>query len=596
LAFYLKYRPQTVDELDLEIVREQIGKILSSSHFPHAFLFSGPKGLGKTSAARILVKAINCEQKPDTKKKKTHTGSWEEPCNKCEACKSITDGTALDLIEIDGASNRGIDDIRSLRETIKLTPFRLKYKVYVIDEAHMLTKEAFNALLKTLEEPSAHAIFVLATTEPEKIPETIISRCIHVKFKKASEKEMIRSLKRITKGEKLKVDDGALEIIVQNTDGSFRDAVKLLEQLSFDTKNITFKQAENLINQSGEFDLSKWLLLILDKNTKESLLMLQEAIDEGVSLRWLVVKSLEKLRDYLFYKQGVISDFGEKEEKWRQQVDKINIEAESLISLMRLLDKAGVELKNAVVSGLPLQLAIMEHGSNIKHRVSNIKDKDEKLTISSNSAARQISKPETQNIKKDKIEKLKVEEKKEPRSPSFGSGNSTLPIRPSFKPDPSAGRQQPEASEEKKEEKKPEIEEEKIDPKRVKKITTNLKNVKDNWDKFLQLLRPHNSSIEALLRSSRPFKMDDGVLVLEVFYKFHKERLENGKCPKVMEKVLKELFGEQFKVKCVLGERSKKPRPVTGRSLDEKAGKGNNVINESATSDIIKNAEEIFMK
>ena len=581
MAFYLKYRPQTVDELDLEIVREQIGKILSSSHFPHAFLFSGPKGLGKTSAARILVKAINCEQKPDTKKKKTHTGSWEEPCNKCEACKSITDGTALDLIEIDGASNRGIDDIRSLRETIKLTPFRLKYKVYVIDEAHMLTKEAFNALLKTLEEPSAHAIFVLATTEPEKIPETIISRCIHVKFKKASEKEMIRSLKRITKGEKLKVDDGALEIIVQNTDGSFRDAVKLLEQLSFDTKNITFKQAQNLINQSGEFDLSKCLLLILDKNTKESLLMLQEAIDEGVSLRWLVVKSLEKLRDYLFYKQGVISDFGEKEEKWRQQVDKINIEAESLISLMRLLDKAGVELKNAVVSGLPLQLTIMEYGNNIKHRVSNIKDKDEKLTISSNSAARQISKPETQNTNKNRIEKLKKEEDAE-----------TLP-----RPAPPAGRsQQVKASEEKKEEKKPEIEEEKIDPKRVKKITTNLKNVKDNWDKFLQLLRPHNSSIEALLRSSRPFKMDDGVLVLEVFYKFHKERLENGKCPKVMEKVLKELFGEQFKVKCVLGERSKKPRPVTGRSLDEKAGKGNNVINESATSDIIKNAEEIFMK
>ena len=581
MAFYLKYRPQTVDELDLEIVREQIGKILSSSHFPHAFLFSGPKGLGKTSAARILVKAINCEQKPDTRKKKTHTGSWEEPCNKCEACKSITDGTALDLIEIDGASNRGIDDIRSLRETIKLTPFRLKYKVYVIDEAHMLTKEAFNALLKTLEEPSAHAIFVLATTEPEKIPETIISRCIHVKFKKASEKEMIRSLKRITKGEKLKVDDGVLEIIVQNTDGSFRDAVKLLEQLSFDTKNITFKQAENLINQSGEFDLSKWLLLILDKNTKESLLMLQEAIDEGVSLRWLVVKSLEKLRDYLFYKQGVISDFGEKEEKWRQQVDKINIEAESLISLMRLLDKAGVELKNAVVSGLPLQLAIMEHGSNIKHRVSNIKDKDEKLTISSNSAARQISKPETQNTNKNRIEKLKKEEDAE-----------TLPP-----PAPPAGRsQQVKASEEKKEEKKPEIEEEKIDPKRVKKITTNLKNVKDNWDKFLQLLRPHNSSIEALLRSSRPFKMDDGVLVLEVFYKFHKERLENGKCPKVMEKVLKELFGEQFKVKCVLGERSKKPRPKTGRPLGEEAGKEENIIKDSAMPDIIKNAEEIFMK
>lgn len=565
MAFYLKYRPQTVDELDLEAVRGQISKILSSSHLPHAFLFSGPKGLGKTSAARILAKAINCKQKPDTSGQKPvarnqkpdagsqksdtgswklKTGSWKEPCNKCEICKSITNGTALDLIEIDGASNRGIDDIRSLRETIKLTPSRLKYKIYVIDESHMLTKEAFNALLKTLEEPSAHAIFVLATTEPEKIPETIISRCIQIKFKKASTKEMIRSLGRVAKGEKLKVDDGALKLIVQNADGSFRDAVKLLEQLSFDNKNITFEQAENLINQSGQFDLLKWLFLILTKDIKESLLMLEEAIEEGVDLRWLVVKSLEKLRDYLFYRQGVIVNLGDKEEKWSRQVDKINIEAKDLIGLMKLLDKAGVGLKNAQVPGLPLQLAIMEWGGNIEYEIPDIKNTlRSRSTPKDGQAGLAYEKLKIKEIKGDKKEKIMEEIKQEQET------------------------------------KKEKV----ISPKKKKELKTNLKNVLDNWEKFLQALRPHNSSVEALLRSTRPLKMEDGFLTVEAFYQFHKDRLGDEKCLKVMETVLEKLFGEPVKVKCVLGKRSQKP--------DTRSQKPDT----SEETNIIKNAEEIFM-
>ena len=540
----------------METVREQMSKILSSSHLPHAFLFSGPKGLGKTSAARILAKAINCE----TKDQRPSTNDQLGPCNECEACKSITNGSALDLIEIDGASNRGIDDIRALRETIKLTPSRLKYKVYVIDEAHMLTKEAFNALLKTLEEPSAHAIFVLATTEPEKIPETIISRCIQIKFKKATIKEMIRSLERIVEGEKLEINDSALKLIVQNTDGSFRDAAKLLEQLSFESKKITLKQAENLINQSGQFDLLKWLSLVLAKDVKESLFLLSEAIEEGIDLRWLVVKSLEKLRDYLFYRQGVVVDFGDKEEKWRQQVDKMNIEAGSLISLMKLLDKAGVGLKNAQVPGLPLQLAIVEFAYR---------------------------------------RRLKV--------PTFGSGNSTRLIRPCSKPDPSVGRQgsrlkveereEKEGEEGKEEIKKKEGEERRFGPEthqplveksvttRIRKTKISLKDVKDNWEKFLKMLRPHNSSIEALLRSARPLKLEGGFLTIEVFYQFHKDRLGDEKCLKIMETVLEKLFGEPVKVKCVLGKKIRSQRPDTRGQRSE----------ASEEKDIIKNAEEIFM-
>src|SRR3989338_5228486 len=190
MVLYRKYRPQRLSELDLEDVREKLAKIVGSSFRPHAYLFSGPKGTGKTSAARIVAKIINCE---------TSSNNKGEPCNKCESCVAIREGRYLDVLEIDAASNRGIDEIRDLREKIKLAPVSAKYKVYIIDEVHMLTNDAFNALLKTLEEPPAHAQFILATTEADKLPETIISRTTRINFQKASHGELRQSLDRVIK-------------------------------------------------------------------------------------------------------------------------------------------------------------------------------------------------------------------------------------------------------------------------------------------------------------------------------------------------------------------------------------------------------------
>src|SRR3989344_4922885 len=210
MTFYLKYRPQTLVDLDSTPVRESLIKIVESKSIPHAFLFSGPRGTGKTSAARILAKVVNCENPP----------AGGEPCNECDQCTSITKGTNMDVIELDAASHRGIDDVRALRDAVKLAPASARKKVYIIDEAHMLTTEASNALLKTLEEPPSHVNFILATTNPEKLIETIRSRATGISFRKATEAEMIASLGRIAKGEKMKMDKETIGEVAKAANGS----------------------------------------------------------------------------------------------------------------------------------------------------------------------------------------------------------------------------------------------------------------------------------------------------------------------------------------------------------------------------------------
>src|SRR4030066_1794670 len=229
LVLARKWRPQVFEEVaGQRHITQTLQNAISQKRVAHAFLFAGARGVGKTSTARILAKALNCE-----------TGPHTDPCNHCNICKEITNGTSMDVIEIDGASNRGIDEIRELRENVRYNPAKSRYKIYIIDEVHMLTKEAFNALLKTLEEPPPHIIFIFATTEPQKIPATIISRCQRYDFKRVPFKEIIGSLKRILEEEKIQVSQRGLLSIAQESEGSLRDAQSLLDQvIAYAGKNI----------------------------------------------------------------------------------------------------------------------------------------------------------------------------------------------------------------------------------------------------------------------------------------------------------------------------------------------------------------------
>lgn len=262
VALYRKYRPENFDNaIGQEHVIRVLRNAILEDKISHAYLFSGPRGTGKTSVARILAKAINCENKKSY-----------NPCGKCTSCKGIKEGKILDLIEIDAASNRGIDEIRDLREKVKFSPTDCKYKVFIIDEVHMLTKEAFNALLKTLEEPPSHAIFILATTEINKVPTTILSRCQRHDFRRIKLGDIFSVLSNIRDSEKINISDDALEMVAENSDGGLRDAISILDQLaSIGIKKIETKDVEDTLGLAPHKAVLKFVVSLLDGKNKNAI-------------------------------------------------------------------------------------------------------------------------------------------------------------------------------------------------------------------------------------------------------------------------------------------------------------------------------------
>ena len=352
MSLYLRYRPQSFSELrGQDHIRETLRQAVAQGRTTHAYLLAGPRGIGKTSTARILAKALNCQNLKDG-----------DPCNKCEVCRSITEGRAIDLIEIDAASNRGIDEIRELREKARFTPSSLKYKVFIIDEAHMLTKEAFNALLKTLEEPPEHAVFILATTEPYRLPETIISRCQRYDFGRVANEEIVARLREISEQEKLEAEEGVLEVVAEHVQGGFRDAIGLLDQLQAATADgrLTRELLGRLVPLEAEAAAVGLIEAIAKHSLISGLAGLRTYIERGGQSRVLVRELLRLVRLLLLAKVQETETLSEEAEGRQALIRELasSFEIRDLLRLASSFQEAG-ERREDILPGLWLELALI---------------------------------------------------------------------------------------------------------------------------------------------------------------------------------------------------------------------------------------------
>ncbi len=353
LVLARKWRPQGFDDL---IGQEPIIRILKNSidqgKIAHAYLFSGPRGVGKTSTARILAKALNCKEGPTA-----------NPCGQCPSCLSVTDGSSVDVMEIDGASNNSVNDIRDLRERVKYVPSGGRYKVYIIDESHMLSDAAFNALLKTLEEPPPHVVFVLATTAPKKIPSTVLSRCQHLPFRRISSQEIKERLKKISFAENINVSGPALELIARAADGSLRDSLTILDQLSSFSSDITESDVKNLLGITDFGLLSQISLALIEGKREELLKIVGELVEQGTDIKSFIKELVQFFRDLLvasvIKRPEDILDVGKEEMDTIKNIVSRTSEDQLTLLLSEIL-KAEIDVKNASAPRLAIEMSLIK--------------------------------------------------------------------------------------------------------------------------------------------------------------------------------------------------------------------------------------------
>ncbi|MDD3487666.1 MAG: DNA polymerase III subunit gamma/tau [Candidatus Moranbacteria bacterium] len=506
-TLYRKYRPATFSEIiGQRHVVKTLKNAVKSERIGQAYLFAGPRGTGKTSLARIFAKTINCGHLKNG-----------DPCLKCASCKLIAENRALDIIEIDAASNTGVDNIRELRETVKLPPSSLKYKVYIIDEVHMLSGGAFNALLKTLEEPPAHVVFILATTEVHKIPETILSRVQRFDFTRLTLEEIITRLGEIAKLEKVKIDREALEIIASSSEGGMRNAESLLGQvIALEDKKITAKEVEFLLGTVSEKFTADFAGLVIEQKLSELFAKIGELREIGVDFKSFGKSLLNYFRQMLILK--INPDLGKKlsYEITKERLEQIQkqigqIEVEGILGFIENLQESSEKFKSSPIPQLFLEIAIAKLAAeNDPARLSpfpkgrvgeefknNFKPKNPPL-------APPLS-------KEDQLGEKKTEEET--------PGNQTA--------------EQPK----------------KVENKPSTKI--NIDDILLNWPQIIESLKDYNHSLSSVLKLCQPALVDEEYLVLKTKYSFYCEKIVDAQNRLTIEDAIAKITDAQLKIKAL---------------------------------------------
>jgi len=506
-AFYRKWRPRTFHQVvGQEHVTQTLQNALRHSRIVHAYLFSGPRGTGKTSTARILAKAVNCLSDADDK-----------PCNECRMCQAIDEGRAMDLIEIDAASHTGVDHIRELRDKISFSPTEAKYKFYIVDEVHMLSTPAFNALLKTLEEPPAHAILVLDTTEVHKIPATVLSRCQRFDFRRIPLNAMIERLTQISGEEGLSVEDGVLDLIARQSTGSMRDAESLLDQLAtYGGAEVTIQQAQAVLGTASSRVVSTLVGHLCSADVAGGLSAIGNAMAEGTDPRQLTNELLDYLRGLLLIKttgQGPSDVTSEQEKEMSVQAQDLSLGR--LVISIKNFNQASLDLKNSSQPQLPLELAFVESilDSQSGDSAHDAADSDAEATLLTNpqtAGTPYQSSPASPSNRKDHVVKESKPERIDPPGEEHLSATTHVTV------------------------------------------AQGLDGLRSVWDGVIAAVNGKNRHTAAVARSCRPVACEEDVLTVLVESPFHKEKLESPRARQVLEEAISEISGRTYRVRCVL--------------------------------------------